>query len=148
MPSTRISKPDVMINKRLLVKNLLAHNDENSFYDKKRKVQLRISGKTYINRNNDKSIKSWVNKDMAILLGEDDLGSRTKPLSNGQMARDQGPNCLTRGKLLYSKTKTKAEELGFDFNWELITVPGVGHDNYKLAPFASIYLFGDKQENE
>lgn len=26
-----------MINKRLLIKNLLAHNDENSFYDKKTK---------------------------------------------------------------------------------------------------------------
>ncbi len=29
-----------MINKRLLIKNLLAHNDENSFYDKKRFVDI------------------------------------------------------------------------------------------------------------
>ena len=29
-----------MINKRLLIKNLLAHNDENSFYDKKRKIEI------------------------------------------------------------------------------------------------------------
>ncbi|MFI8377685.1 ATP-binding protein [Leeuwenhoekiella sp. NPDC079379] len=29
-----------MINKRLLIKNLLAHSDENSFYDKKRKVEI------------------------------------------------------------------------------------------------------------
>ena len=29
-----------MINKRLLIKNLLAHNDENSFYDKKRKMSI------------------------------------------------------------------------------------------------------------
>jgi hypothetical protein len=29
-----------MINKRLLIKNLLAHNDENSFYDKKRRISL------------------------------------------------------------------------------------------------------------
>jgi hypothetical protein len=29
-----------MINRRLLVKNLLAHNDENSFYDKKLKISL------------------------------------------------------------------------------------------------------------
>ena len=29
-----------MINKRLLVKNLLAHNDESSFYDKKRKIDI------------------------------------------------------------------------------------------------------------
>ena len=31
-----------MINKRLLIKNLLAHNDENSFYDKKRKVDISL----------------------------------------------------------------------------------------------------------
>ncbi|MDP4600595.1 MAG: ATP-binding protein [Polaribacter sp.] len=29
-----------MINKRLLIKNLIAHNDENSFYDKKEKLSL------------------------------------------------------------------------------------------------------------
>ena len=29
-----------MINKRLLVKKLLAHNDENSFYDKKQRINL------------------------------------------------------------------------------------------------------------
>ncbi len=29
-----------MINKRLLIKHLLAHNDENSFYDKKRKISI------------------------------------------------------------------------------------------------------------
>jgi hypothetical protein len=29
-----------MINKRLLIKNLMAHNDENSFYDKKRKIDI------------------------------------------------------------------------------------------------------------
>lgn len=29
-----------MINKRLLIKNLLAHNDESSFYDKKRQIDL------------------------------------------------------------------------------------------------------------
>lgn len=31
-----------MINKRLLIKNLLAHNDESSFYDKKRQLNLHI----------------------------------------------------------------------------------------------------------
>lgn len=34
------SREIIMINKRLLVKNLLAHNDENSFYDKKRKIDI------------------------------------------------------------------------------------------------------------
>ena len=94
----------------------------------------------------DKNINSWVSMDLAIILGEDDLGPRTKPLSNGPDARAQGANCLVRGRLLYNETKRKAEELKANFMWELITVPGVGHDNYNLAPFASIYLFGDKEE--
>ena len=29
-----------MVNKRLLIKNLLAHNDDNSFYDKKLRLDL------------------------------------------------------------------------------------------------------------
>ena len=94
----------------------------------------------------DRQIKSWVNKDLAIVLGEDDIGPRTKPLSNGTEARAQGPNCLERGKLLFKDTRMKANELDEDFKWELITVPGVGHDNYNIAPFASIYLFGEKEE--
>ena len=34
-----------MINKRLLIKALLAHNDENSFYDKKLQIDLGQKGK-------------------------------------------------------------------------------------------------------
>jgi hypothetical protein len=29
-----------LINKRLLIKNLLTHNDENSFYDKKQELDI------------------------------------------------------------------------------------------------------------
>ena len=92
--------------------------------------------------NSDKDIKSWVNEKMAILLGEDDLGPRTKPLSNGQMAREQGPNCLERGKLLYSSVNSEAKALDIKCGWNLITVPGVGHDNFNIAPVACEYLFG------
>ena len=84
---------------------------------------------------------SWLTKKMAIILGEEDLGPRTKPLSNGTMAQAQGPNCFERGKLLFQEAKKKSELLAIQLNWELITVPGVGHDNYNLAPHACMYLF-------
>ena len=42
-----------MINKRLLIKNLLAHNDENSFYDKKRKISLDTKEGKAKNRRTD-----------------------------------------------------------------------------------------------
>ena len=91
-----------------------------------------------IDNNN---IANWFSKDMAIVLGEDDLGPRTKPLSNGPMARAQGPNCFVRGQRLYQEAFTKAKEIETEFGWSLITVPGVGHDNYNLAPHACKYLF-------
>ena len=39
MPPACIDR-EAMINKRLLIKNLLSHNDESSFYDKKRQLNL------------------------------------------------------------------------------------------------------------
>ena len=43
----------------------------------------------------------------------------------------------------FQEAKKKSESLAIQFNWELITVPGVGHDNYNLAPRACMYLFGN-----
>ena len=36
-----------MINKRLLIKNLLSHSDENTFFDKKLKIINDVSGLEY-----------------------------------------------------------------------------------------------------
>ena len=88
------------------------------------------------------ALEKWLKHDLAIILGEEDLGPRTKPLSNGPMARKQGPNCLTRGKLLYSSVNSEAKELDIKCGWDLLTVPGVGHDNFNIAPAACEYLFG------
>ena len=86
-------------------------------------------------------MNNWFNHNLAIILGEEDLGPRTKPLSNGAMANVQGSNCLERGKLLYNSANQEAEKKGSKFNWSLITVPGVGHDNFNIAPFACRFLF-------
>ena len=88
------------------------------------------------------ALEKWLKHNLAIILGEEDLGPRTKLLSNGPMARKQGPNCLTRGKLLYSSVNSEAKELDIKCGWDLITVPGVGHDNFNIAPVACEYLFG------
>ena len=90
-----------------------------------------------------KDAKRWFKKNLAIILGEEDLGPRTKPLSNGAMANVQGSNCLERGKLLYSSANQAAKKQNAQFNWSLVTVPGVGHDNFKIAPSACKYLFED-----
>ncbi len=91
---------------------------------------------------NDQDLASWFESEMAIVLGEKDLGPRTQLLSNGKEARDQGPHCFARGTLLYKVSKQRAKNKKTGFRWRLITAPGVGHDNLSIAPYACKYLFG------
>lgn len=91
----------------------------------------------------DSMIKKWFNSGLAIFLGAYDTGPRTKPLSNGPMAKAQGPNCLSRGRLLYNEAKEEAKKRKSNFNWDLIIVPRVGHDNRLIAPYAKTYLFNN-----
>jgi len=86
-------------------------------------------------------INEWLGKDLAVFLGADDVGPRTKPLSNGPRARAQGVNCLSRGKRLYREAKKEAIKRNTGFGWRLSVIPGVGHDNKLIAPHAREFLF-------
>ena len=90
---------------------------------------------------NNTMISAWLEKKMAIILGADDTGPRSKPLSNGLQARKQGPNCLSRGKRLFREAKKEAKKREANFGWSLKIVPRVGHDNRLIAPHAKFFLF-------
>ena len=90
---------------------------------------------------NNRMIGQWLEKKMAIVLGADDTGPRSKPLSNGPQARKQGPNCLSRGKRLFREAKKEAKKREVNFGWSLNIVPRVGHDNRLIAPHARKFLF-------
>ncbi|MGC6437864.1 MAG: DUF5929 domain-containing protein [Flavobacteriaceae bacterium] len=62
-----------MINKRLLIKNLLAHNDENSFYDKKRQINIgEKEGKAKFLKHICALSNSNPNNNSYIIVGVDD----------------------------------------------------------------------------
>ncbi len=62
-----------MINKRLLVKNLLAHNDENSFYDKKRFINIgQKEGKAKFLKHVCALANSNPNNNSFIVIGVED----------------------------------------------------------------------------
>ncbi|MDG1510014.1 MAG: ATP-binding protein [Flavobacteriaceae bacterium] len=62
-----------MINKRLLIKNLLSHNDENSFYDKKMKLSLnRKEGKAKFLKHLCALSNSNPNNNSYIIIGVED----------------------------------------------------------------------------
>ena len=86
-------------------------------------------------------VNEWLGKDLAIFLGEDDIGPRTKLLSNGPRARAQGANCLSRGKKLYREAKEEAIKRNTRFGWSISIVSGVGHDNRLIAQHAREFLF-------
>lgn len=82
------------------------------------------------------SVKAALAKRMAILLGEEDTvqddNFRTAP-----EAMRQGATRLDRGKFYFAAAKAEAERLGTPFHWRLAFVPGVGHDNAKMAETAA-----------
>ena len=90
---------------------------------------------------NSTMVNQWLENNLAIFLGADDTGPRTKPLSNGTRARAQGSNCLSRGKRLYKEAKKEAKKRDVNFGWSLNIVTGVGHDNRLIAPHARKFLF-------
>jgi len=62
-----------MINKRLLIKNLLAHNDENSFYDKKRLLNIgQKEGKAKFLKHVCALANSNPNNNSFIVIGVED----------------------------------------------------------------------------
>ncbi|MBD0831117.1 ATP-binding protein [Aestuariibaculum sediminum] len=66
-----------MINKRLLIKHLLAHNDENSFYDKKRKVNISFKeGKAKFLKHVCALSNSNPKNNSYILIGVEDKDNR------------------------------------------------------------------------
>ena len=90
---------------------------------------------------NSAMMRHWLESDLGVFLGANDIGPRTQPLSNGTKARKQGPNCLARGKKLYREAKSDAKNRNIDFGWTLKIVPRVGHDNRLIAPHARNFLF-------
>lgn len=94
----------------------------------------------------DAQIARWLAAPLTIMLGDQDLDPRTKPLSNSPIARRQGPNVFIRGQLVYREAKAFAVAHASHFNWILRIVEGVGHDSALIAPHAPDILFEAGQQ--
>ncbi len=86
-------------------------------------------------------------KPLVVLLGEEDT-VRDSNLRVTAEADAQGMNRFERGKNFYQKMADKAKELGFEFNWKLSTVPGVGHRDYLMAKSAVEIFFNTIDESK
>lgn len=88
----------------------------------------------------DDELRAWFAKPLTVLLGDRDIGPRTKLLSNSRRARLQGPSVYARGLGFFQSALTEADRLGVPLRWKLEIVAGVGHSNTHMASQAVKYL--------
>lgn len=88
--------------------------------------------------------KSFYAAPLTILLGTADT-LRTKNLNQSKRADKQGKNRLERGNNYYNWCKADAEKLGYEFNWKIDYVEGVGHSNKKMGPAAADIIYGKQK---
>ena len=86
------------------------------------------------------SLKDVFAQHLVVLLGEEDTDPNHKYLRNTREARAQGPHRLARGIHYFQVGQREAKRVGAAFNWELQTVPGVGHSNSRMAKTAARIL--------
>jgi len=87
------------------------------------------------------SLMKFLGKKLTILLGAKDVDPNSRNLRQTPEARKQGNNRFERGRFFYEYNQRLAKELGVQFNWNIGTVSGVGHDQTGMAPAAANILF-------
>lgn len=91
---------------------------------------LKHSALSYTN----KDILDWTNKNMVILRGTEDTG--TKYLRKTKKANEQGATRFSRAKYMYDQGVIKNSRL----KWQLIDVAGVGHSSSGMSKRAVEFL--------
>ncbi|MFT4577147.1 MAG: pimeloyl-ACP methyl ester carboxylesterase [Polaribacter sp.] len=89
-----------------------------------------------------KNLKKSFRKNLTIFLGELDNADE----NGGKMLRSktvdiQGTHRLARGTYFYNHSLKTAKELNFKYNWKLKVIPGIGHNQRKMAKAAAKYLY-------
>lgn len=77
---------------------------------------------------------------VTLMLGKDDIDAQHQYLRQTPPALVQGPHRLARGELFFATARAYATRTGTAFNWRLVVVEGVGHDNGQMAAAAVPYL--------
>ena len=74
---------------------------------------------------------------MVVLLGDADTDPHHRHLRRSTEAMAQGKHRFERGHRFFAFSRDLAAEAGLEFGWRLETVPGVAHDNARMAPAAA-----------
>jgi poly(3-hydroxybutyrate) depolymerase len=79
-------------------------------------------------------------RDLVVLLGDADTNREDEDLRKSPEAELQGKHRYDRGHTFYRVARAKAEDIGVDFGWRLVEVPGATHSNAEMAPAAALLV--------
>jgi pimeloyl-ACP methyl ester carboxylesterase len=89
------------------------------------------------------SLKKSFRKSLVVFLGELDNERETRGIHlHTPKADAQGLGRLARGHYFHDESRKLAAALDSPFNWALQVVPGVGHEQEKMAAAAAQFLYG------
>lgn len=86
-----------------------------------------------------------VTRQMVLLLGEEDNDPQADHLRTTPEAMRQGAHRFERGHFMLSTIHALADTAGVEPNWRIETVPGVGHDNARMAGPALVHLVDENR---
>lgn len=90
----------------------------------------------------DSKLKNSFAKKLIILAGElDNENEKGGSLMRSKTADLLGVHRFERAKNFYYSSSNIANQLQFNFNWKLETVPNVGHNNKKMSEAATKILY-------
>lgn len=81
----------------------------------------------------ENSLRAALSRNVTVLLGDQDIDTEGDSLRRTPEAMEQGPHRFARGQYFFERAVVSSENLGAEFNWQLVVVPGSDHDNAKMA---------------
>lgn len=85
----------------------------------------------------DDDLKRFLEKDLIILIGDQDNDPTHESLKRDDGVDQQGPHRFARGQNFFEKGRAEAERVGARFGWRLRIVEGVAHSNGGMAAAAA-----------
>lgn len=86
-------------------------------------------------------VEAFLRRPLVLQLGESDTNPNHPALRRNAASDLQGIHRYARGLNFLAVGKREAERRGISLAWRLVTVPGVGHSNGRMAASAAKVLF-------
>lgn len=86
-------------------------------------------------------VTAFLQRPLVLQLGESDTNPEHRTLERNPQADRQGIHRFARGLNFLAVGRREAERRGIALAWRLVTVPGVGHSNGRMAASAAKVLF-------